>query len=144
MANQHTPVETIEESKARFFTMVNKTDTCWEWTGGRSKGYGHFWWKGRTRAAHRWIYELLVAPVPAELHMDHLCRNHRCVNPSHLEPVTPKENVVVSQFELSSRYNRLRRCSKYTSYLPTAKSLLWISRNQEARRNGILVASRTI
>lgn len=44
--------------------------------------------------AHRWGYERFIGPVPPELHMDHLCRNPGCVNPAHLEPVTPGENVL--------------------------------------------------
>jgi hypothetical protein len=28
------------------------------------------------------------------MHLDHLCRNTRCVNPDHLEPVTLAENVL--------------------------------------------------
>lgn len=48
---------------------------------------------GRTFCAHRLLYELLVEPVPDDLQMDHLCRTPTCVNPSHLEPVTPRENV---------------------------------------------------
>lgn len=27
------------------------------------------------------------------MHIDHKCRNPRCVNPAHLEPVTPSENM---------------------------------------------------
>jgi hypothetical protein len=42
--------------------------------------------------AHRFAYELLVGPIPEGLVIDHLCRNRRCVNPAHLEPVTAEEN----------------------------------------------------
>ncbi|GAC70794.1 hypothetical protein GS4_41_00410 [Gordonia soli NBRC 108243] len=66
---------------------------CWQWTGAiQSKGYGSFQFRGRTRSTHRLAYELLVAPIPAGLQIDHLCRNRACCNPAHLEPVTAGEN----------------------------------------------------
>ena len=45
------------------------------------------------RSGHVVMWELLVGPIPAGLELDHLCRVRRCVNPEHLEPVTPSENV---------------------------------------------------
>jgi hypothetical protein len=43
-------------------------------------------------AAHRFIYELLIGPVPAGMQLDHTCENTLCVSPHHLEPVTNDEN----------------------------------------------------
>lgn len=69
---------------------------CWLWTAsGGSGGYGSFS-IGRARAnlmAHRVSYEMFRGPIPEGLHIDHLCRVRCCVNPAHLEPVTPRENV---------------------------------------------------
>lgn len=67
---------------------------CWLWTACiNTSGYAGLWWDGKKREAHRVVYELAVGPVPAGLQLDHLCRVRSCVNPEHLEPVTPKENV---------------------------------------------------
>ena len=56
-------------------------------------GYGELRVGHLTVYAHRLAFESLVDPVPKGLHIDHLCRVRCCVNPAHMEPVTPGENV---------------------------------------------------
>lgn len=77
-----------------FWAKVNKTSTCWLWTGSISKkGYGNFGAGGKSRLAHRVAYQLIVGHIPVGLTLDHLCRVRNCVNPEHLEPVTGTENT---------------------------------------------------
>lgn len=80
----------------RFFAKVHTTSTCWLWTAYTNPdGYGQFGeTHGQGRLAHRWAYEHLVGPIPAGMQLDHLCRVRHCVNPSHLEPVTQRENLM--------------------------------------------------
>jgi hypothetical protein len=66
---------------------------CWPWLAATTNGYGVAWDGDRQVPAHRLMYELLVGPIPAGLELDHLCRNHGCVRPDHLEPVSHAENV---------------------------------------------------
>ena len=76
---------------------IRLTNTCWIWTAGlHFRGYGEVWDESLRdgKLAHRYVYERLVGPVPDGLVLDHLCRNRRCVNPEHLEPVTHRENIL--------------------------------------------------
>lgn len=82
---------TVDDIWAR----VEKTDTCWLWTGYvQPNGYGALGFAGQRQQAHRLIYEISAGPIPDGLTLDHLCRVRHCVNPEHLEPVTNIENVM--------------------------------------------------
>lgn len=89
-----TPENTVVTS--RFWAKVEKggEGDCWNWTAATSRGYGCFWIETRAYLAHRVAYELLVGEIPDGHELDHLCRNHGCVNPAHLEPVDHKTNVL--------------------------------------------------
>lgn len=84
---------------ARFEPKVEKNyrSGCWNWTARKTPdGYGQMkigGRAGRPEYAHRLAYEHWVGPIPEGKHLDHLCRNPSCVNPSHLEPVTNRENI---------------------------------------------------
>ena len=70
---------------------------CWTWTASLfiKTGYGQFnVTSGHPTTAHRVAWELTKGPILEGLHLDHLCRNRACVNPSHTEPVTCQVNIL--------------------------------------------------
>lgn len=78
---------------------VGEVTECWEWNKSiGSHGYGQVGWTlaggvsvGTT--AHRIAWIATNGLIPEGMTIDHLCRNKKCINPSHLRLLTNEENA---------------------------------------------------
>jgi hypothetical protein len=113
-----------------FWLRVNKTDSCWTWTGKKRAGYGRLKVDGRQLSAHRVAYELLIGPIPDGAQLDHLCRNRACVNPGHLEPVTARTNILRGE-GLAAKEAAQKRC--FRGHLLEGGNLIAVPSRPNAR-----------
>ena len=137
---------TLEE---RFWCRVNKTDTCWLWTGavGAKKfhgGYGVIDWKGKSRQATHVSWFLEYGRVPQKL-ICHTCDTPLCVRPAHLFEGSYKDNAQDSikkgRWQSGERHwchrnkakflqvRRSARCTKLTAL--QVAYIKWQYRNQK-------------
>lgn len=108
---------TLPERLARR-TLVDPNTGCWEWQGCRTpEGYGQIAVDGRICGTHRIAWESYCGPIPNGLQVDHLCRNPRCCNPEHLEPVTLRENILRGESP-AARNARKTHCKNGHEFTP--------------------------
>lgn len=82
----------------RFWSRVNKTKSCWLWSGAPgSDGYGEIFINRKSLPkhirTHRVSWILHFGEIPDGLHILHRCDNPPCVNPKHLWLGTNKDNM---------------------------------------------------
>jgi hypothetical protein len=66
---------------------------CSEWIPTRNKGrHGSCRWEGRQQGAHRVSWQIHVGPIPDGHEVHHLCLNPCCVNPVHLQVLSPADH----------------------------------------------------
>lgn len=82
--------------ESRFFIKVNKTNSCWLWTGSSNGRYGRFWSGAANVLAHRWSFEFHNGHINHTLLVCHSCDVTKCVNPAHLWQGTHKQNSLDS------------------------------------------------
>lgn len=109
---------------ARLLARTERTsEGCLVWTGATTpKGYGRInvlrrWW-----LVHRLLYALVNGDPPEGYEVDHTCHteactpgpcvHRRCLEPTHLEAVDPRENFA----------RQLRRIGVRTGACPTCKT----------------------
>jgi len=86
---------------------------CWVWQATLRKGYGEAAHAGKLyyNGAHRLAYETWVGPIPKGLVIHHKCSNRACINPKHLQAVTPTENTA-EMFERQTMLKEIRELKK--------------------------------
>lgn len=94
-----TPIDPNEISDRDFQRVIANVEAspsgCLLWRKGKSAGYGRIKLNGRLVAPYRLMYVYGTgSAIPPGYVIDHLCRTPECVNPDHLEAVTPQMNMI--------------------------------------------------
>lgn len=99
-------------------TLIRKnanTEGCWFWEGVLSHdGYGVCGKAHGEQYVHRVVYRQHKGEIPEGLTLDHLCRNRKCCNPDHLEPVTLQENIARGNYDWRARQTHCKHGHEFT------------------------------
>lgn len=134
-------MEIDAETKERFFEKVLKLPSgCWIWTGAlqgkyykeENGGYGSFRFNKKVRPAHIVSCHIHGKDIEQGKHIDHLCRVTSCVNPDHLEPVSPKENWLRGENNKGEFHKAKTHCPNGHKY--TEENTVYMSKKKGGKK----------
>lgn len=99
-------------TRARFKRNQSRSESgCLEWTGQFDVGgYGRLLWRKKRWKAHRLALVFAGIELEPGKVVDHICRNRRCVNPSHLRQVTKRQNALENSVSPCAQNATKERC----------------------------------
>ena len=99
-------MEPTAEAIALFWSKVDKSGDCWEWTGALNQhGYGLFFGVKGLQTAHRAGFVIQIGPIPRGASILHHCDHRRCVRGDHLYAGSTRDNARDAR-----ERNRFKRC----------------------------------
>jgi hypothetical protein len=129
----HVNYMTLDNITLQRFTekILNKENGCWLFTSCVGKnGYARFKLNKRLRLAHRVSYEHFVGGIPDGFHLHHTCECKACVNPRHLNPVSPRQHIVhLSPKAPAYKHHRQTHCQR--GHFLSTENIYW----SRSRRN---------
>jgi hypothetical protein len=139
------PIIITDKVLKRFWEKVNKTESCWLWTGAiNPSGHGVLKIQRANYGAHRISYAIAHGEIPENLFICHKCPNGdnaSCVNPDHLYAGTQMQNIGDELRKRNTRHYKCENASKYRgvnydksrqgwqSYVYLNRKLIYIGRH---------------
>lgn len=118
------PTTRTRDQVANILATTSERDAstgCLRWTGPLTNaGYARITWKqpdgSIARGGHRIAYLIANGSLTPGLCIDHLCRVRHCIEPTHLEEVTHRENVMRSPIAPAAINARKTTCPQGHPY----------------------------
>lgn len=125
----------------RFWSKVEKTDTCWLWKRCAAGSYPQFTYDYTPEGAdiyekaHRLSWLVHFGGIPDDFNVVHKCLDKRCVRPEHLE-LAPKWKQTEKALEAQTRPSRERDMKRFMEKVTEVKSGCWLWRTAARQSAG--------
>jgi len=107
----------LEEKFNKYYILEPNTG-CWIWTGSvntdRERKILRFYHGRKSVNARRFAFQLYVGEIIDDLITKSTCNNDYCINPEHLDLISPKEHINITREAVKLTRGRKRERKKHS------------------------------